>query len=249
MDTDAYRLRPIAAIKYIQDAFARYTTTKKMAAFDLMPKNLYWITTEHNMQFIDSLPFWSEPITVEIWISEVSKLKFYTDYKIYYDNKPFLQGSSCWLILDMTTKRPIKTDIITQKFEVCDDFVLGEHTKFVIPKKLEKVRELVHTTNLSDIDFNNHVNNKSYINIAEMTETEEFRKTKVLEKLYVKFNKESFLGDKLNCYAYKTCTDNQYVHNIICNDVSVCDIVTQWKNQTYNTKIIDYDLKVKKELI
>lgn len=247
MDLEVYRLRPVAAIKYVQDAFARYTATMRMAAYDLIPQNMYWVTTEHNMRFVDALPFWSEKIVVEIWISEVSKLKFYTDYRIFCNDKPFLVGSSCWLLLDVNTKRPVKTDIIAEKFEVCKEFVFGEHTKFIIPEKLEKVREVIYTTNLSDIDFNNHVNNKSYMNIAEMTETEEFRKTKVLEKLYVKFNKESYLGETLNCYAYKTCTPNNYVHNLICNNVSVCDIVTQWNEKTYDTNILDYPLKIKEE--
>ena len=249
MDLEFYRLRPVAAIKYVQDAFARYTSTKRMAAYDLIPQNLYWVTTEHNMRFVDSLPFWSEKITVELWISEISKLKFYTDYRIFYNGKPFLEGCSCWLILDMNTKRPAKTDMITEKFEVCDEMVFGNHAKFIIPEKLDKVREIKHTMNLSDIDFNNHVNNKSYINIAEMTETEEFRKTKVLEKLYVKFNRETFLGDTLNCYAYKTSTPNNYIHNLICNDVSVCDIVTQWQEQTYDTNILEYPLKIKEEIV
>ena len=31
MDLFEYRLRPISAIMYLQDAFARYTATKKMA--------------------------------------------------------------------------------------------------------------------------------------------------------------------------------------------------------------------------
>lgn len=43
MDLYEYRLRPISAIMYFQDAFARYTATKGMAAYDLFAKNLYWV--------------------------------------------------------------------------------------------------------------------------------------------------------------------------------------------------------------
>ena len=35
MDLNNYRIRPVAAIMYLQDAFARFTATKKMAAYDL----------------------------------------------------------------------------------------------------------------------------------------------------------------------------------------------------------------------
>ena len=58
MDLYRYRLRPISAIMYLQDAFARYTATKKMAAYDLFATNQYWIVTEFNIDFINDLPFW-----------------------------------------------------------------------------------------------------------------------------------------------------------------------------------------------
>ena len=64
MDLFEYRLRPISAIMYLQDAFARYTATKKMAAYDLFAKNQYWVVAEINMEFPESLPFWSEEIKV-----------------------------------------------------------------------------------------------------------------------------------------------------------------------------------------
>ena len=82
MDMTEYRLRPISAIMYLQDAFARFTATKNMAAYDMFPKNIYWVVGEFNIDFSDKLPFWSEEITVEIWVSELSKLKIYTDFNI-----------------------------------------------------------------------------------------------------------------------------------------------------------------------
>ncbi len=36
MDLFEYRLRPISAIMYIQDAFARFCATKKMAAYNFL---------------------------------------------------------------------------------------------------------------------------------------------------------------------------------------------------------------------
>ena len=111
-----YRLRPISAISYIQDAFARFTSTKKMAAYDMLPKNIYWVVTEFNIDFVDLLPFWSEEIKVEIWFSEVSKLKIYTDFRVYYNDKIFAQGNALWFLLDTNSKRPVKTDEIIEKF-------------------------------------------------------------------------------------------------------------------------------------
>ena len=177
MDLNEYRLRPISAIMYIQDSFARLCATKGMAAFDLFRKHLYWIVSEFNVEFNDKLPFWSEEIRAEIWISEITKLKIYTDFNFYYKDKVFAKGNGCWFLLDTETKRPAKTDIIKEKFSICNEFTLGEHKKFVLNNSEVKQSEIVHKMNLSDIDFNSHVNNKSYMNVAEASMSEEYKKT------------------------------------------------------------------------
>ena len=248
MDICEYTIRPISVITYLQDAFARFCATKKMAAYDLFKPNQYWIVTEFNIEFIENLPFWSEEIEVNIWISEISKIKIYTDYEIKYNNKTFAQGNALWFIIDKNTKRPIKTDVVSEKFNVVSNLVLGEHKKFVLPEIKEKLGEINHTNNLSDLDFNNHVNNKSYINLAEMTSTNEFKSKYCLKSLNIRFNKETFLGDTLTCSTYKTNLENQYTHIIKKDDKSVCDISTTWKEKTPRISIVDYNMDVKNEI-
>ena len=218
-----------------------------MAAYDLFEPKQYWIVTEFNIDFIDNLPYWSEEIEISIWISEISKIKIYTDYEIKYKDKTFAQGNALWFIIDRSTKRPIKTDVVAERFEVVNNLVLGEHKKFILPNTQKKIKEIKHTNNLSDLDFNNHVNNKSYINLAEMTSNDEFRSKYNLSSLNIRFNKETFLGDTLTCATYKTNNGNQYSHIIEKNGVSVCDISTTWKEKTPRISIVNYDMDVKKE--
>ena len=231
MDLNEYKLRPIAAIMYIQDAFARLCATKRIAAFDLFASNQYWIVTEFNINFIDIMPFWSEEIEVEIWISEITKIKIYTDYEIKYKNKTFAKGNALWFIIDKETRRPAKTDILNDKFNICNELTIGEHKKFIMPEPKEKISEIKHKNNLSDLDFNNHVNNKSYINLAEMTASEKFRETYSLQSLNIRFNKETFLDDNLICSTYKTEHPDVYTHIVEKDGMSVCDISTKWKKR------------------
>lgn len=247
MDLFEYRLRPISAIMYLQDAFARYTATKKMAAYDLFSTNQIWIVTEFNIDFVEDLPFWSEEIEVSIWISEITKLKVYTDYELKHKGKTFAKGYALWFIIDKQTKRPAKTDVVAERFEVCNEFVLSEHKKFVLPQATEVYTKIEHKNNLSDIDFNKHVNNKSYINLAEMTAPDEFRKTRVLKNIQIRFNKETFLGDVLTCTTNRTEAPGIYTHIIEKDGVSVCDIATTWKERNSRNNIGDYNLDVKNE--
>lgn len=247
MDLIEYRLRPISAIMYIQDTFARFCATNKMAAYDLFPQNLYWIVSEFNIEFVDKLPFWSEEIKTEIWISEITKLKIYTDFNIYCKDKVFAKGNGCWFILDQESKRPAKTDMVAESFELCNELAIGEHKKFSIGEVKSKVCEIVHKNNLSDLDFNNHVNNKSYINLAEATATEEFRASYDLKTLNIKFNKESFFNDELICTTYKTKFPDTFAHKITKEEMSVCDIQTSWTKKQKSENILGYNLEVKTE--
>ena len=248
MDINEYTIRPISVIMYLQDAFARFCATKKVAAYDLFSKNLYWVVGEFNIDFVDAMPFWSEEIEVEIWISEISRLKIYTDYNIKYKNKTFAKGNSCWFLIDSVSKRPVKTEIASEVFDIVEELVLGEHKKFTLPEAKEKVSEIKHTNNLSDLDFNNHVNNKSYINLAEMTANDDFRSKHSLRNLSIRFNRETFIGDVLTCTTYRTEKENLYTHVIEKDGVSVCDISTNWTKKEPRMSIVDYNMDVKSEI-
>ncbi len=245
MDLFEYRLRPISAITYLQDAFARYTATKKMAAYDLFATNQIWIVAEFNVDFVGDLPFWSEEIEVSIWISEITKLKVYTDYELKCKGITFAKGNALWFVIDKETKRPAKTDVVAERFDICNELVLGEHKKFILPQATEVYTKIEHKNNLSDIDFNKHVNNKSYINLAEMTAPNEFKKTRKLKNINIRFNKETFLGDTLTCTTSRTENKNVFTHIIEKDGISVCDISTAWEEKTGKDNIVEYDLDVK----
>ena len=247
MEMQQHRLRPISAIMYLQDTFARYCATRGMAAYDLKQKGQYWVISELNMHVLAPLPFWSEEIKVELWFSEISKLKVYADFKLYYNDQVVAKGETLWLILDAQTKRLVRADEMAAKFIVCEEKVFGTRIKMALASPTEEVSAMTHVVNLSYIDFNNHVNNKSYLHIAAMSLPETLRQTHTLQTVQVRFNKETFLGDVLSCHVFKTDTPNQYVHRIDKDGVLVCDVVTTWQETTPTTPIVDYALKVKEE--
>lgn len=244
MDADC-RLEINSAIMYSQDCFARYLTSKNLAGFDIKKQNLCWVISEFDIHFLEELPFWSEEIEVITWASEISRLKVLVDFEMRYNNVPFAKGNACWLMLNTETRRPASTEFIIDKIEICPELAIGEHKKFQVGNLKEKIQEFVHKTNLSDIDFNNHVNNRSYINIAGASATEEFKNTHIIKRLAAKFNRESFLNDTLTCSAYTTDADNTYVHKIEKDGTSVCDIITTWAKIDKHNNILDCDLAVR----
>ncbi len=242
-----YKLTPIGVIMFFQDCFAQYMTTKNIAAFDIIDDNMYWVVSEFNVEFEEDAPFWSEKIDVNVWISELKKLRLYADFELTHRGKTFAKGNSCWYILSTETHRPLAIDKIAGCFPINEKLMLGEHTKISFDIPVEKISEYTHKINLGDIDFNNHVNNKSYINIAESTISKGYRDKHSLKNLTVKFIKESFLYDELVCSTYKTDDKNTFIHRITKFDDPVCEIKTQWQEKTLNNDIKNYDLQIRQE--
>lgn len=240
-----YRLKPIEIFMYFQDCFARYLTAKHIGAFDIVDKDLYWVISEINVEITEQLPFWSEEIEVNVWVSEITRLKIFTDFELKYKNATFAKGNCCWFILNGTTKRPSSTDFIADKITTCEELILGEHKKFVVGNMTDAITSVSHKTNLSDIDFNNHVNNKTYVNVAEMTIPSEFRTNHLLKSISVKYCKESFLGDELICTTYRTDVKNAYVNKIERDGVTLCEINTEWQEVASQNSINDFALQIR----
>ena len=244
-----YRLKPVEILMYFQDVFARYLTSKRIAAFDILKDDLYWVISDISFKIVDALPFGSEEIEASIWVSEITKLKIYTDFELKYKDKAFAKGNCCWFLLNGKTRRPALTDFVADKMSLDTELTIGEHKKFVLGNTTEPVTHASHKTNFRDIDFNNHVNNKSYINLAEMTIPDDFRESHVLKSLSVKYCKESYLGDELSCTTYRTDVKNAYVNKIVKDGSTVCEINTEWLEIANQSNIKDFHLKVRDSIV
>lgn len=240
-----YKLTPTGVVVFFQDCFAQFLTTKNLAAFDVIKDNIYWVVSEFNIDYEKDMPFWSEPVKVDVWISEIKPVKFYAEFTLSHDGEIFAKGNSCWYILDTETKRPLPMSKISDKLEVVEELTLGEHKKFRLTGTEDMVKEISHKISLSDIDFNNHVNNKSYMNIAQATISNEYKYTHTLENISIKFIKETYLDDVLTCKTYKTDEQDVCVHIIEKDGEVVCQISTKWKPKNTENIISDYKLKIR----
>ncbi len=80
--TPLYRLTPNAMLMYFQDSFARLMTIHGVAAFDIVKQRRMWVITEVQMDVQPTVTYWSEDFTVEIWVSELTSLRIYCDFRI-----------------------------------------------------------------------------------------------------------------------------------------------------------------------
>ena len=223
-----YHLTKIAAAKYFQETFALYCAKNNLAAFDVCDNGLIWVISDLHIEFLESMPYWSEEFFVEMWISEKTISKTFADFRIFHRGKEIAKGDSCWYLLDMNTKRPVKTKEILKPFEVCDEKVFGEREKVIYKTDGEKIAEHEHAVTVRDLDFNHHVNNLSYIGMAMETVPSEYFDKYSVSGYKTKFLKEAFLDDILKCEIF------HFGEDFICriydkkDNADVCFVIAKY---------------------
>ena len=226
-----YHITPNAIMLYFQDCFARFLTSKRLAAFDIIKENLIWVISDLELNYVKERPLWSSEIKVKIRFSEISAVRIYVDYWICGANdEPFAQGTSVWAVISSVTKRPFAAKEMLEKGGITTE---GKPMKSgIIPdtsnKKLQK--EVEHLVNVTDLDFNGHVCNRSYLSISMATLPLEFIKAYSPKYIHIKFARESFLGETLTC---KVSTDNAltYWYDIVnSNGKAICNIYSEWED-------------------
>lgn len=229
-----YHITPNAIMLYFQDCFARYLTSRRLAAFDIIKQNKIWVITDFEVNFKKEKPVWAEGITVELWFAEISSVRSYVDYRMYdKTGEIFAEGSSCWVIIDSVTKRPFAS------LEMLNaNGIFGADkgkNKIAAPLSNKKVfyQQVQHQVNVTDLDFNGHVCNRSYLSIAMSTAPIEFIKTTTPTRFTIKFVRESFMGEVLTCNVSKA-EDKDYVywHSIVnAQGKEICTIYSEWTTE------------------
>lgn len=229
-----YHLSPNAVLLYFQDCFANYLSSKRLAAFDIVKDDLFWIISQFSLSFIGKRPVWSDTITVEIWVKEISSIRIYVNYRIKdSEGNVSAEGESVWAIINTVTRRPFgAVDLLAERG------VEINHTpvkSVALPSGGEKVlyKEVSHLVNLTDLDFNGHMCNRSYLTVAMGTAPVEFVRAYMPKRILIKFMREAFLGDELNCQVYKIGDTSAFYHCIKNQQgKEICSIASEWAPNT-----------------
>ena len=237
--TSLYRLTPNAMLMYFQDSFARLMTIHHVAAFDIVKQRRMWVITEIRMDIHPTPVYWSEDFTVEIWVSELTSLRIYCDFRIMRkDNEQLIaSGTSQWNILNLDTKRLEPTDFLADKLTVLPELTTGSHKKVRFPKPQSCSMQMEHRATRLDLDFNFHVSNRSYVSIALLTMPDEVLAAQALTSLTVLWLHETYLDDTLTCRMSPT-DGGSYLHTLTNGaGTVVCELMSSWQPQAETSDI------------
>ena len=228
-----YRLNADAILLYYQDCWARYMSCQHVAAFDIVKEQKMWVVTEAYTQMEPGDNCWSEEMDFTVWNSEVTPTRLYSDFRVSRaDNGALIaQGYACWTLLNTVTKRIERADDLLPQLTIIPDLALETHKKRRMPAGNQVIAEVKHKVNRLDLDFNGHVNNRSYLSIAMLTAPDDFLNHNTPRYFCVHWLRETYLDETIHCVLQDVAEEPiSYLHTLSKNDGTVvAQILSHWQ--------------------
>ena len=226
-----YHMTPNAIMLYFQDCFARFLTSKRLAAFDIIKDDLIWIISDLEVNFVKERPLWSSEITVKIRFREISAVRIYVDYCLCNSrDEVFAEGTSIWAIINSKTKRPFPAKEMLEKGGITADGKAQKPDMSRENTERTHVKDVQHVVNVTDLDFNGHVCNRTYLLISLATQPLEFIKQYSPKYMHIKFNREAFFGETLDVKVSSDGVQKYWYDIVNSKGKNICEIYSEWEN-------------------
>jgi acyl-ACP thioesterase len=157
------RLTLASTFDFFQEIAINHAETLGVGREAMVKTGQLWVLSRLSVVW-DRRPVWRESLTVRTWPRGWEKLFALRDYDIRDGaGLPVVRGRSCWIILDMEKRRPLRPQSVMETIPRNE----GMDALEGIPGSLESRDDLRQAGErralYSDIDYNGHVNNVRYI--------------------------------------------------------------------------------------
>ncbi|MBQ3126564.1 MAG: hypothetical protein IJC15_05780 [Clostridia bacterium] len=196
-DTDLYaRMRPSAALKYMQEAANLHLNAYGPTMDELRAGGRAFLLSRIRMAIRRPLPAYT-PIEAQTWVAmDDHGYSFNRYHRLIADGETAAEAMSVWALVDLETRRPIRASEFTYNFsgDLPLDIELPRRIRFPAAPEIVGERRVVY----SDCDYNGHINNTRYPDLlCDFLPAGEARRVK---DVVINFLGEAPLGDTLTVF-------------------------------------------------
>lgn len=218
--TLGFKTKTTTLLHDFEECFAQMCRKYNITGFDLDKLGLMWVVANINLEIKDDLPLWDNNLKVEIWFSEVKKIRAYLDFRILSGEKLIAQGDSLWFVLEQKTRKPVSIEKIIEPCGKIEETVFESHKRENFNKdEMQKINTKTFFVNYNDLDYNGHVNNVSYLDWGVISVPEDYINMYKIKQYSITFNKECFLNEKITTNLYQK--DNYFHFEVIKEDDTI----------------------------
>ena len=151
-----------AGLNFFQEAAISHAENLGVGREAMARTNQGWILSRMSV-VVNRRPQFGETMTVRTWPRGWEKLFALRDYDLRDSHdQPAVQARSCWIIIDREKRRPLRPQSIMDDLPQNEgQNALSAAIGLEICPSLQKIAE--RQALYSDVDYNGHVNNVSYI--------------------------------------------------------------------------------------
>jgi medium-chain acyl-[acyl-carrier-protein] hydrolase len=163
-DTDLNgNIKMSAIANYLQESAWRHANHLGFGYEDAKKRNEFWVIVSLMIRMV-GYPEWGQTITIETWPKGIERFFAFRDFRIMNSEGTIIgAATSCWMILDLTTRRPKNVDIVKPILHLATkQDILEENPPFLTPLKDISSSES-RQVRFSEVDQHGHVNNIRYI--------------------------------------------------------------------------------------
>ena len=189
-----------AMMNYFQDCSVAHSESLDRGVRYLSENHMAWVLSSWQI-CCDNMPRLFDEVTVSTWAYDMKAFYGYRNFTMDRKNGERLAyANSVWVLVDTLTGRPVKVpeDIINEYGTSPQLEMECSSRKIKVPADMEAGAEMVVPKFF--IDSNQHMNNETYVAIAQELLPAEFK----IKELRVEYKKEAKLGDTIRSSVKKT---------------------------------------------
>ena len=184
-------------IDYMQHAAYTHADVLGVGHHQIFHKNLTWLLLRYAVEVI-RYPFLEEKLKVVTWVAVSNSPKFtIRDFEIYDEKDNIIcKATTSWLLYNYRKRKIVNFVDFWSNYDAREKRALDyDFPKLELPKK-PSTRKTIKVR-LHDLDINQHVNHRMYIEWILEGMPQKVSKKHVLEKLEISFKDQSFYEEEL----------------------------------------------------
>lgn len=206
--------KPETLLNYLQEAAAQHAHRLGFSVLDLNKKNLTWVLSRYHI-LIHRYPAWGSEVSVRTWPAQGEGLFAIRDFEASDEEGPFAAATSSWMVLDLSTKKPVSVGKNLPEYPLHEERVLDD--PFLALPGLDRIdQERSFTVLQNDLDFNRHVNNAVYIRWGLEGVPKDVLLFRRPQSIEITYRKQVFYGDIIQSRIQKSAEDPEgtFFHQI-----------------------------------
>ena len=186
-------------LEIMEDIASVHSASVGLGVKEIQKNNAAWALLDWKVQVIRRHDY-DEEVRAVTWSRKADRLLAYRDFKLFDKEDNLIAiGSSRWIYMNLEKRRPMKiTADIMDRYESEDVSVFDEEITKIDISNLEDMKEITslnYKLRRRDMDYNGHMHNISYIDIANEVLPEDLYFNKHFSHIRVEYKKEILKDD------------------------------------------------------